>query len=256
MQFWPSRLADQRPRQPSLLAPAPPPPAPSPESTAASLTGVCTPGYAANQNGDAFYLTSAAATRDNFGLTPDPAYQLTLTNDGTASADGDWLRGRLLRRPARRERAGRTDEADYVSGGYITPSRSLTWTMTSSDRAARTEGAQRGEAASLPSGTETGTRHERAAQGTRGYAAITLLVGIASATASFCESYRGLFLWLTPRAARYLGRQVFPCRLMCSSGVGELALFVALADSWPLRSRVGAWGVTLLGLAGHASRGM
>jgi hypothetical protein len=31
--------------------------------------------------------------------------------------------------------------------------------------------------------------------------------------------------------------------------VGELALFVALADSWPARSRVAAWGVTLAYLA-------
>jgi hypothetical protein len=31
--------------------------------------------------------------------------------------------------------------------------------------------------------------------------------------------------------------------------VGELALFVALADGWALRSRVAAWTVTLAGLA-------
>jgi hypothetical protein len=41
----------------------------------------------------------------------------------------------------------------------------------------------------------------------------------------------------------------WPLQIDTFIGVGELALFVALADSWPARSRAAAWGVTVLGLA-------
>jgi hypothetical protein len=38
--------------------------------------------------------------------------------------------------------------------------------------------------------------------------------------------------------------------------VGELALFVALADSWQLRSRAAAWTVTALGVAMGVAAGV
>jgi hypothetical protein len=79
-------------------------------------------------------------------------------------------------------------------------------------------------------------------------AAITVLI-IGSATASFCESYRGLFLWAEHHGLRGIWAAGFPLQVDVFIAVGELALFVALADSWPFRSRVAAWGVTVLGLA-------
>ena len=42
---------------------------------------------------------------------------------------------------------------------------------------------------------------------------------------------------------------MWPLQLDMFIAVGELALFVALADGWPRRSRAGAWAVTLAGLA-------
>jgi hypothetical protein len=42
---------------------------------------------------------------------------------------------------------------------------------------------------------------------------------------------------------------VFPAQIDTFMAVGELALFVALADRWPPRSRLAAWLVTLAGLA-------
>ena len=41
----------------------------------------------------------------------------------------------------------------------------------------------------------------------------------------------------------------WPLQIDTFIGVGELALFVALADGWTVRSRAGAWAVTVLGLA-------
>ena len=80
--------------------------------------------------------------------------------------------------------------------------------------------------------------------------AIAALVAAASLV-SFAESYRGLFLWAHKhglgRAAP--GRPSGRCRLTCFIAVGELALFVALADRWAPRSRAAAWAVTLAGLA-------
>ena len=78
--------------------------------------------------------------------------------------------------------------------------------------------------------------------------AIAVLVGAASA-ASFAESYRGLFLWAHHHDLRGIWAAGFPLQVDVFIAVGELALFVALADRWPARSRAAAWGVTVLGLA-------
>jgi hypothetical protein len=79
-------------------------------------------------------------------------------------------------------------------------------------------------------------------------AAITVLVSAASA-ASFAESYRGLFLWALQHGLRGVWAAGFPLQVDVFIAVGELALFVALADRWPPKSRAAAWTVTLLGLA-------
>jgi hypothetical protein len=79
-------------------------------------------------------------------------------------------------------------------------------------------------------------------------ATIALLVSAASAT-SFAESYRGLFLWAIRHGLRGIWAAGFPLQVDVFIAVGELALFVALADRWAPRSRYAAWAVTGIGLA-------
>jgi len=79
-------------------------------------------------------------------------------------------------------------------------------------------------------------------------AAIAALVAAASLT-SFAESYRGLWLWAQHHGLHGVWAVAWPLQIDTFIGVGELALFVALADSWSARSRVAAWSVTVLGLA-------
>jgi Protein of unknown function (DUF2637) len=78
-------------------------------------------------------------------------------------------------------------------------------------------------------------------------AAITLLVAAAS-VASFAESYRALLDWASRHGLRGAWAFAWPLQVDTFIAVGELALLVALADSWPVRSRAAAWCVTLLGL--------
>jgi Protein of unknown function (DUF2637) len=79
-------------------------------------------------------------------------------------------------------------------------------------------------------------------------AAITVLVAAATLT-SFAESYRALYDWASRHGVHGLWAAIWPLQVDTFIGVGELALFVALADSWQLRSRAAAWVVTALGLA-------
>jgi hypothetical protein len=78
-------------------------------------------------------------------------------------------------------------------------------------------------------------------------AAIAVLVAAASLV-SFAESYRALYLWAAGHGLRGVWAYSWPLQVDTFVAVGELALLVALADSWPVRSRVAAWGVTVLGL--------
>jgi Protein of unknown function (DUF2637) len=79
-------------------------------------------------------------------------------------------------------------------------------------------------------------------------AAITLLVAAASLT-SFAESYRALLDWATRHGLHGGWALAWPLQVDTFIAVGELALFVALADQWAARSRAAAWSVTLAGLA-------
>jgi hypothetical protein len=79
-------------------------------------------------------------------------------------------------------------------------------------------------------------------------AAIAVLVAAASAV-SFAESYRGLFDWAREHGLSGPWAVIWPLQVDVFIAVGELALFVALADAWARRSRIGAWAVTLAGLA-------
>jgi Protein of unknown function (DUF2637) len=79
-------------------------------------------------------------------------------------------------------------------------------------------------------------------------AAIAVLVAAASAV-SFAESYRGLYDWAAGHGLSGPWAVIWPLQVDVFIAVGELALFVALADAWSRRSRTGAWLVTLTGLA-------
>src|SRR5216683_4293918 len=79
-------------------------------------------------------------------------------------------------------------------------------------------------------------------------AAIAFLVAAASLV-SFAESYRGLYLWAAHHGLSGPWAVAWPLQVDVFIAVGELALFVALADQWPSRSRLAAWSVTLGGLA-------
>jgi Protein of unknown function (DUF2637) len=78
--------------------------------------------------------------------------------------------------------------------------------------------------------------------------AIAVVVG-ASALTSFAESYRGLFDWAREHTLTGTWAAVWPLMVDSFIAVGELALFVGLADRWRLRQRLGAWATTLVGLA-------
>lgn len=79
-------------------------------------------------------------------------------------------------------------------------------------------------------------------------AAISVLVAAASLT-SFAESYRALFEWAAHHGLHGVWAAAWPLQVDVFIAVGELSLFVALADRWSVRSRAAAWTVTVLGLA-------
>jgi Protein of unknown function (DUF2637) len=78
--------------------------------------------------------------------------------------------------------------------------------------------------------------------------AIAALVAAASLV-SFAESYRGLYVWALHHGLSGRWAAIWPLQVDVFIAVGELALFVALADRWAPRSRTAAWLVTLAGLA-------
>jgi len=71
-------------------------------------------------------------------------------------------------------------------------------------------------------------------------AAIAVLVAAASLV-SFAESYRALYLWAAGHGLSGPWAAIWPLQVDVFIAVGELALFVALADRWRARSRAAAW---------------
>jgi hypothetical protein len=69
-------------------------------------------------------------------------------------------------------------------------------------------------------------------------AAISVVVAAASA-ASFAESYRGLYDWSHGHGLSGSWAVIWPLQVDVFVAVGELALFVALADGRERRSRTG-----------------
>lgn len=79
--------------------------------------------------------------------------------------------------------------------------------------------------------------------------ALITLVILAVTTASFAESYRGLYLWASGHGLHGTWAAGWPLQLDAFIATGELALFVGLADRWRKRDRISAWAVTGFGLA-------
>lgn len=77
--------------------------------------------------------------------------------------------------------------------------------------------------------------------------AIAVITAAASVT-SFAESYHALFLWSTGHGLAGFWAWFWPLQIDVFIAVGEMALFVALADRWPATARYPAWAVTGLGL--------
>jgi Protein of unknown function (DUF2637) len=107
----------------------------------------------------------------------------------------------------------------------------------------------------LPRSPRRGARAPRpVAPGVLGRSRTLALVVIAALVAaaslvSFAESYRALYEWATRQGIHGRWAVIWPLQVDVFIAVGELALFIALADGWNRRSRIGAWLVTLAGLA-------
>jgi hypothetical protein len=104
-------------------------------------------------------------------------------------------------------------------------------------------------------GTETGPASvlrapEGILRGARSAAlwAITVVIAAAS-SASFAESYRGLYVWALHHGLSGFWAAAFPLQVDSFISVGELVLFIATVDRWTWGQRAGAWAVALLGLA-------
>jgi hypothetical protein len=87
-------------------------------------------------------------------------------------------------------------------------------------------------------------RHARAAA----LAVITVLI-VASAAASFAESYRGLLDWALRHGLPFGWAIIAPLMVDVFICVGELSLFVLVLDAYPARARIPAWLIACCGLA-------
>jgi len=99
-------------------------------------------------------------------------------------------------------------------------------------------------------GDDTPPPHPGILRGPRLAALFAIAILVASASASaFAESYRGLYEWAGRHSLTGFWQAPFPLTVDVFIAVGELTLFVALIDRWRTRDRLGAWLVTLAGLA-------
>jgi hypothetical protein len=78
--------------------------------------------------------------------------------------------------------------------------------------------------------------------------ALALLVALIS-LAAFAESYYALAQWALEHQMPVPAAWAFPLLIDTFMAVAEIALFIALAESWSLRSRLWAWAVLAGGLA-------
>jgi hypothetical protein len=78
---------------------------------------------------------------------------------------------------------------------------------------------------------------------------LTAVLVLAAAVASFAQSYRGLYLWAVHHGLTGFWAAAWPLQVDTFIAVGEIALFVALVDTWDRGRRSVAWAVTAVGLA-------
>src|SRR5215475_11359396 len=73
-------------------------------------------------------------------------------------------------------------------------------------------------------------------------------IAIAASINALAHSYAGLYAWALHH--RLTGWQAvsWPAEIDVFLAVGELALYVAYLDGWPMRQRVWPWATTLVGL--------
>jgi len=84
----------------------------------------------------------------------------------------------------------------------------------------------------------------------RGYAALwalSLIVMAASATA-FAESYNGLRKWAEQHRVTGMWADIWPLQVDAFIAAGELTLLLSALYLWPMRVRILAWTVSLVGL--------
>lgn len=81
--------------------------------------------------------------------------------------------------------------------------------------------------------------------------ALRVIVGLValSTAVAFGESYRALYLWAAHHDVPIAWAFLWPAMVDVFVAVGELALFVGMADQWETRHRLWAWAVTAGGLA-------
>src|SRR5262249_59542239 len=74
-------------------------------------------------------------------------------------------------------------------------------------------------------------------------------IATAASLNALAHSYAGLYAWALHH--RLTGWQAvsWPAEIDVFLAVGELALYVAYLDGWPVRQRVWPWATTLVGLA-------
>jgi hypothetical protein len=77
---------------------------------------------------------------------------------------------------------------------------------------------------------------------------IAALIAVADG-AAFSESYRGLLDWAEKHGLSGFWAAAFPLQVDLFIVVGELVLFIAMADRWGWKDRLSAWAVAALGLA-------
>jgi hypothetical protein len=78
--------------------------------------------------------------------------------------------------------------------------------------------------------------------------AIGVIAMLASANA-LAHSYAGLYDWAVHHRLSGWQAKSWPAEIDVFLAVGELALYVAYLDSWPVRQRIWPWATALTGLA-------
>ena len=74
-------------------------------------------------------------------------------------------------------------------------------------------------------------------------------IAIAASVNALAHSYAGLYEWAVHHRLSGWQAKSWPAEIDVFLAVGELALYVAYLDGWPVRHRVWPWATTLIGLA-------